>query len=242
MTACGRIDFGGVAYPDVVLSDLPVAYYHLDETSGILAIDSSGLGHDGNYRTVQPGAYTQGQIGITGAVTSAALFEGYGNSSTQGGAAYVSVSAVLAVFAGDFTIEFFVKPTAPPVPNWESSLFACEHYLANGFRVGFDDKGAPGFWTDESGGTSHITLTTTVTPGAWSHFAVAKQGATMRMYQDGIERANTGISYLVPDAASTCGFGSLEGMPLHGVMDEVSIYDVALSASQIAAHGGATGN
>ena len=34
------------AYPDLILSDHPVAYYRLEETSGATAADSSGNGFD----------------------------------------------------------------------------------------------------------------------------------------------------------------------------------------------------
>lgn len=53
-------DASSSAYASVILADSPLAYFHLDETTGTTLVDASGHGHNATSSTVllgQPGAF-----------------------------------------------------------------------------------------------------------------------------------------------------------------------------------------
>src|SRR6185369_4506977 len=73
----------GAAYPDLILSDHPVAYYRLEETSGSTASDSSVSHLDGAYTF--NGAATSPSLGQPGINTNSISFVGGADSG------YVSI-------------------------------------------------------------------------------------------------------------------------------------------------------
>jgi photosystem II stability/assembly factor-like uncharacterized protein len=127
-----------------------------------------------------------------------------------------------------FTIEAWVKP---------DDFVSREIVSKNGnFRLLFSSFGDPtfsyysngewrGFWDDVS----------TFTAGNWYYIVATGDGQTQRLYVDGIE-TNT-ASYtdpLVPNVYNL-EIGSYAGIrTFDGLIDEVRIYDSALSADQIA--------
>src|SRR5579859_407036 len=70
------------AYPDLILSDHPVAYYRLEETSGSTAIDSSTNGLNANYifDTGQDGTFPE--LGLPGITTNSVFLKYYTDSNS----------------------------------------------------------------------------------------------------------------------------------------------------------------
>ena len=66
--------------------------------------------------------------------------------------------------------------------------------------------------------------------GEWTHLATTYDGATLRLYENGIERASTASPGNISDDPPI--FGVCSG----GAMDELAFYDKALSADRLAAH------
>lgn len=81
----------------------------------------------------------------------------------------------------------------------------------------------------------------TVIPGAWHHFALTRDAATSTyaFYADGTLLGTRTDSRAIPDTTAPLTIGQAEGLGyFDGRLDEVRIYDLALSAAQVAALGG----
>jgi hypothetical protein len=72
--------------------------------------------------------------------------------------------------------------------------------------------------------------------GQWYHVAVTRNGSTYTLYIDGIQVATNTDTNTIPDAAVPLTIGQSEnGYFFNGLIDEVEIYNRALSAADIAA-------
>jgi hypothetical protein len=68
----------------------------------------------------------------------------------------------------------------------------------------------------------------------WYHIAVTRSGDLFTIYLDGVPVASERSEIAVPDASTPLTIGQLEYIGfMHGLLDEVSIYDRALTAGEI---------
>jgi hypothetical protein len=84
-----------------------------------------------------------------------------------------------------------------------------------------------------------VASTTATVAGTWYHFAVTYDGATMRMYVNGALEASTASALSIPNTTYPLRLGSLDPAPTNrfaGRLDEIAIYNVALSTAQVAEH------
>jgi hypothetical protein len=74
-----------------------------------------------------------------------------------------------------------------------------------------------------------------LTSGTWIHVAAVYDGAQMRLYQDGVEVGNTSKTGNIDQNAVAVWIGrNPDGKrPFDGRIDEVYIYDQALTAAEI---------
>jgi len=76
----------------------------------------------------------------------------------------------------------------------------------------------------------------------WYHIAFTADGSTMRNYIDGVLDNSTSITKSMSNTASSLIIGSMEGYigsrDFNGTIDEVAIWNTALSGSQIKRHAG----
>ena len=210
---------------------MPSAYWRLDETSGTLAADVTGL---------YPGSYESGvTLGIAGALLTdpnpAARFDGTDDKVNMGDPA----SGGLDVGTGDFTVEAWVK----------TSL--------NGERAIASKRPSTGpYWqftvTDDSGQAGRIRVNASdgtnarqaygpalrVDDGAWHHVVVVfDRDVGITVYVDGTSLATAGT--LPGDLSSTGPFLIAKSTGygyLNGDIDEVAVYPLALPASRVDAH------
>jgi hypothetical protein len=74
------------------------------------------------------------------------------------------------------------------------------------------------------------------TVGAWHHFAITRSTDTYTFYADGASLGSVEDSRTLPNANAAVTFGQAEGLGyLDGRLDDLRIYDSALSDSEIAA-------
>lgn len=232
-------------YEAAVLADGPLVLLPFDETSGGVAADRSGNGHDGTYagsvKLGAPGAFD----GSTAARFDAAL-------------EYVPIADAPFDFTGNaaFTLEAWVRPDSGDA-QYRRVLSKDDPDFAGG-RVGYSisvvdtstslPAGSAGLHVErfvQSAGSS-CSADTTVRLGAFNYVVVAYDGATLKLYVDGHQAGTSGTGcpgVVLPDTTVPLVVGA-QGAAVRGnsygqflgVIDEVAVYDKALTVAQVSAH------
>ena len=71
-------------------------------------------------------------------------------------------------------------------------------------------------------------------PGQWYHLAVTRDGNTFTLYINGVPVTNLTASFVIPDASTPLTIGGAEGrFSFNGLLDEIGIYNRALTAAEI---------
>jgi len=196
-----------------------VAAYGFDEGSGSAASDSSGNSNDG---TVTGGTWTAGRFGN-------AL------SLTAGSMVTVSNSASLAL-ASALTLEAWVNPASSSA-SWMNLIFKPVGNPANQnpsyVLQGSSPSSTPSFYVGAA--TANLAGPAALPVGAWSHLAATYDGATMRLYVNGVQVSSRAQTGALPTSADnlTIGGNVFSGQNWNGLIDEVRIYSRALSATEI---------
>jgi hypothetical protein len=228
---------GWLLRPSVVLGLaclplLSVAAHAVPVTGGLVAYyagennadDGSGNAHHG---TLVNGGYATGVVG------QAFNLQGSGN--------YVDIpdSPAWAFGANDFTIAFFA--------NVHSNVAGGAVPSPAHVFIGQDEGGGvTNKWFVSLGGgtvTLHINnagpsdflgdASYPPTPDAWHHVTIRRTGATFETFIDGVLAGSEVSALPVGDVAHTLRLGEAEGFELDGLLDEVAIYDRALTGAEI---------
>jgi Concanavalin A-like lectin/glucanases superfamily len=225
----------GHRYRDVVLGTSGLqSYWRLGEISGVTAFDSTGATN---------GAHANGPtLGGTGAPThanGATIFDGvddyigFGDVYDFAGTSSFTVEGWLnrtAVGeAGTWRIIVGKEPAADPRDGW--ALAIAPNSAGCPQCIYFDRVAAS---NDDT-----VNSTTAIVAGTWYHFAATYDGATMRMYVNGALEASTASALSIPNTTYPIRLGSLHPAPttlFPGRLDEIAIYNVALSGAQVAEH------
>jgi hypothetical protein len=220
------------AYATTIIGDAPISYWRLGESSGTTAADSSSGGNPGT---------------ITGGVTLGAPGAIVGDPNTamsfNGSTGYVSVATNSNLnMTGDFSVEAWVKPIA---------LDGATHTIVHKGGA-FCTSASPYqyrlmLYTNHWRGVVCIgsNAYTVLDPGtpstsSWTHLVLTRSGSTLTLYDDGAAAATTtGVSGALDTSSSSLGIGRMGGAAqdyFSGGIDEVAVYNKALSASQIQNH------
>jgi len=210
-------------YHDTVLVDGPLAYWRLGGQA-VVARDELGR-DDGQYS----GACT---LGATGAVANdtAVTFDG------------ASCKVVLGTGYGftdlaPFTLEAWVS-LAPGGAQFRNILGAQTRDALNPID-GYALIIAPGGLTLERSiaGTNFKTPVFALADGAFAHVVATYDGATTRTFVDGALVGTMPDTRPMPAYSTPLQIGaSVTGNYIAGTIDEVAIYDTALTSERIAAH------
>jgi hypothetical protein len=216
-------DPASCSYAAAVLADTPVQYLRLDEAGGTVAGDSSGGGHDGTLL----GATSHVPGGLSHEPGQGLELDGLTEVET-----YIEFSDAPASWASDFTLEALVRPLSP---GEYGGLFVSETYMVAGFRITLDAAGDVEVVCDQSGCNTPRFEGPALTYQVWQHLAVVYSDHTFRVYLDGVDRgAVTFPDYVPGDPGGR--WGPAGGLPMNVQLDEVALYDHALSAERIAEH------
>ncbi|HYH54730.1 MAG TPA: LamG-like jellyroll fold domain-containing protein [Solirubrobacterales bacterium] len=198
----------------------PVAAYSFEAGEGELAEDLFG-GHDGTLEGAE--WFDKGRFG------SALLFDGEETCVTVPHAADLELSE-------EMTVEAWVRPHAlvdQPIlfkGAWGNPAYA----LGISF---FNTAKAEGLIGEGPGKYEDVVSPEAIEENVWSHIAFTYDGATMRLYVNGILVATQAQSTPPPTGEGPLAIGCNPLYPedFDGLIDEVRIYDRALDEGEIAA-------
>ncbi len=221
------------AYGAAVFEQNPSLYWRFDETEGAVAEDASLIGQ------------TTGTIGsAVTRVTDNLKFEG-GAVQTPGTANNgVIASSVSTSGPSTYSTEFWINTTTTQggklvgfenVASGNASSYDRQVFMLNDGRVRF------GVYT---GSAQTITTSGSLNDGKWHHVVAAQDAAGMRLYVDGALRAQNSVAgNQAFDGFWRIGGGNLNSWAnrpssdyFSGRIDEVAIYQGALSADAVESH------
>ncbi len=211
-----------------------VALWNFDEGSGTTAADSSGNGHDG---TISGATWTSPGAEGTGFCLD---FDGQGTNRVSVGTFSVAGNAI--------SIACWYKADNLDTPGNDPRLISKaiggaseEHwFMVSSSRV--SDTKVLRFRLKTDGTTGELkadTATGNIELDVWTHTAAVWDGATMRLYKNGVEVGSTAKGgTLSTDPAAKVSIGNQPAetgdRPWDGLIDDVRIYDRALSVDEIA--------
>lgn len=205
------------------------ALWHLDESSGATAVDSSGNANNG--------ALNGAPARIAGRFGGALRFDGIDDN------VFIARSATLE--PATVTVEGWVRRGSSPGQFRHivsQGAYLCE-VASYGLTTGAG--GGIGFYVS-NGSDEHVALSTEAAPeaiwdGAWHHVAGTYDGTAVRLYVDGAEVGNgtaatIPIGYGLPNPAGLIGaFGGTCSLNWAGDLDAPRIWRRALSSTELAA-------
>jgi hypothetical protein len=196
-----------------------VGAWGFDETSGTTAADQSGKGNNG---TVANGIWVTG-----GKFNGALSFNGSSSMVT------VADSATLDLTTG-MTLEAWLRPSV--VGNWQTAIVKEQPGNLVYGMYSSTNLNRPEAEVN-IGGTKVVNGTTTLPSGAWSHLAATYDGANIRLYLNGAQVAQVAQTGTIGTSTGALRIGgnSIWGERFNGLIDEVRVYNRALSAGEVQA-------
>ncbi len=221
-TLIARILCAVVGMSDVAQAQVGglVGHWAMDETAGTVAADSSGLAQHGTLMN------TSGTVWVSGHTAGAVSLDGVND--------VIAIADSNTLDLGNaFTLAAWINPRS----------------YANFGRI-FKKGTVTGSQYDLAlTGTGALQLKTSVdytSPGglvslnAWQHVAVTYDGTTLRVYVQGVERANTALAITISPSTDSLYLGNIAALtrPFDGKLDEARIYNRALSLAEVEALAG----
>lgn len=221
-------------YDMAVLQDVPIAYFKLDETSGPFAKNEIADGSGGKYF----GPHAFGEPGPITSQPNTSIAFGDASATSSG----IDLGDNFS-FAGaaPFTVETWVQAGVDSSP--EPTLLAKLHadgggwilYLSNTY-VGFRRSAS---FADGSDAYNHDLAPDTT---RWRHIVATYDGLSARVFVDGAGGLATSSSQVLPGGSDgtvlVAGTSATSDTAhtLRGHLDNIAIYDTALTPFQISAH------
>jgi hypothetical protein len=203
------------------------------DMSGTTAYDRSGAGNNGTL-TNSP-AVSEGRVGQA--------LEFFPNGSDAN--AYINVgdpsSGSLDFGSGDFTTSLWVKSrgysSQGSCCNMIVSKYNADAGAAPGYAMYYDSGNLPIFSIHDGTNETAATGATSLTTG-WHHLVGVRSGTTAYLYVDGIlEKTTTGSTASVSNSENFYigASGTVSQRNVNAAVDEVRVYNRALSAAEVKA-------
>ncbi len=219
-------------YANIILgtSPAPIAYWRLGEANVMDPVTDLVAGRNGVYLSgAQPGA----EGVVLGDANTAMRCTGASDS-------YAEVAYDAALNPSTFTIECWALVRGGE--NSYRSPFTCREWLSgtyNGFNFYAASNNRWEFWLGQ-GATALVLTGPAVEENAWVHLAATYDGTTVAFYVNGTLVTNTPSAYVpnpyMPIRIGAGGSSSGVSVFFRGLVDEVALFDSALSAATIASH------
>ncbi|HEX8003796.1 MAG TPA: LamG-like jellyroll fold domain-containing protein [Mycobacteriales bacterium] len=219
---------GTTAYQDLVCDSDPMAYYPLDGNATDLVTPANSGTYDNGTTTGTGAVYTEPTRvaarldGVNDRVT--APYEPYGRYAVTRGSAEAW-----------FRLTTFTTSDRYVVTRGGSTGSPLMLAIRNGAAYGRVLVGGTGY---------DLVGTTKIDDRAWHHLAVTYDGAAARLYVDGTQEATASATGALPYAVNApiaIGYATNSSAQTGGDVDEVALYDHALTAGEVAARVAAAG-
>ena len=241
-------------YAATVQADSPIGYWRLDEAAGTVAVNVGSVGASGDltYQNFPPGA-----LNIVGAVSgNAAVALGSagganapaGSPSTHANIAAGNSTDFAFASGQSFSVEYMIQAAPGNASTANAGIFTNGYDETQGtpWYLGRYNAGAIDFFVRTGANQSFVAAGAHgVADNRWHHVVNVYDGAsnTLNVYVDGTLDGSTGG--VVPDAFGTnprpFTLGNHLNRALDAGLDEVAVYDQALSPTQVANHYAASG-
>ncbi|MEX2186485.1 MAG: LamG domain-containing protein [Pirellulales bacterium] len=216
-------------YMSEILADGPIGYWRFEEAAGA-AVDSSGNSRDGAYMNgVTPGLFP-GALSIGG---KSAAFDGSTGfvdlPGSWGGAAMTEIS-----------LEAWVNPADPITGDFQAILSGHDPNSFAHFQL--HSGGNMGVYADVGFVAAPIVSATPT--DTWRHVVMTAKSGETKVYVNGTQvgaTVPTAFANIAESSNVDIGIGHLGARWFNGLLDEVAIYDSALSPERIMAHYDAAG-
>jgi PKD repeat protein len=194
-----------------------VAAYGFDAGSGSSAADASGRGNGGSVS----GAVWSG----AGRFGSALSFDGVNDWVTVPDASSLDLT-------GGMTVEAWVRPAA--LGGWRTVVFK-ERPGGVVYGLYGDQAGGRPLGQVFIGGERNAVGTSSLPLNAWSHLATTYNGSLVRLYVNGVLVSSTAVTGAMTPSSGPLRIGgnSVWSEWFAGLIDEVRVYDRALSVGEI---------
>jgi hypothetical protein len=193
-----------------------VAAYAFSEGAGATVLDASGLGNGG---TISNSTWTS-----AGKFGNALLFNGVSSLVT------IADSPSLRLATG-MTLEAWVNPVAVD-RNWRDVIYkGNDNYYLEAMSTRKPPAPVGGGTFGETWGTAALAANT------WTHIATTYDKAVLRIYVNGVQVGSRTRTGNIATSANPLQIGgdSLFGQYFRGTIDEVRVYNAALTAAQVQA-------
>jgi hypothetical protein len=235
--AIGAVAVTEAGYQAAVAASAPVAWYRFDDVGGSTTIKNYGsagtamnLTRTGNVALSIAGAIPGSKAAAFGAATD------YLRQTTAG-----------TSITGTFTVEMMrnqTSATGAPLSTRQTSDFGYEWQCAIAAGNCGQVVGTGSTWLTTTG-----SFATTALTASWHHVATVVTPSGYTTYVDGVQTATgswAGTPVFVNSThvltlGGSFNAGSVLQEKFAGLMDEVAVYNTALSASTVAAHAAAGG-
>jgi hypothetical protein len=194
----------------------PVAHWTFDDGAGTVALDSSGNGNDGTL------------VGdpqwVAGAVGGALEFDGIDDYVDCGNPAVLDIT-------GDITLMCWIKVAAFS-KTWETILSKGD----DSYRMSRGPGNGDSIHFGANGTGDNLDANTIVTTDTWRHVALVFNGTDKITYIDGVEDVRAAASGNINSSGYNFYIGQNSQQAnrfLTGLIDDVRIYNQALSATDI---------
>jgi hypothetical protein len=195
-----------------------VAAYGFNETSGTTALDASGNNNTGTLGSSVTRT-TAGQFG------GALVFNGTTAQVTIPDAPSLRLTTAM-------TLEAWVYPTATPT-GWRAVIDknVDGYYL----MASSSTNNRPAVGGTFTAGNQNTIGTAGLAVNTWTHLAATFDGATVRLYVNGVQVASKAQTAPLTPTTGTLQIGadSYAGENFAGRIDEVRVYNRALSQAEI---------
>jgi len=228
-----------ISYAQTVLADNPVAYWRLDETNGTVAHDSWG-GHDGQYNNVN-----LGQAGYnTNDPNTAAEFGTLVTPDSYVG----NIQGIdFSTFANNATFSVEAWVNGEGFAQTSGAGIVTYGYGGGGEQFNLDtgNGGRFRFSVRDAVNIAHNANSTIAPSNTWQHLVGVcdEPNGFTHLYLNGVDIADATISGGVQLGTSPISIGARQGginttynLNFAGLIDEVALYNYALSATQVLNH------